>query len=74
LPQFLLSGTFFGIENFPEWLQPICKVLPLTYLNNAMRLVAFEGAGLGDILIPLAIISAWGIFIYALAVKFFRWE
>ena len=74
LPQFLLSGTFFGIENFPEWLQPICKILPLTYLNDAMRLVAFEGAGLCDILIPLAVISAWGILIYALAVKFFRWE
>ena len=74
LPQFLLSGTFFGIENFPEWLQPICKILPLTYLNDAIRLVAFEGAGLCDILIPLAVISAWGILIYALAVKFFRWE
>lgn len=50
------------------------QILPLTYLNDAMRLVAFEGAGLGDILLPLGIITAWGILIYALAVKFFRWE
>ncbi len=74
LPQFLLSGTFFEIENFPTWLQPICKILPLTYLNDAMRMVAYEGAGFQDILLPLAVIFAWGIFIYALAVKFFRWE
>ena len=37
LPQFLLSGTFFPIDNFPSWLQPICKILPLTHLNDAMR-------------------------------------
>ncbi len=74
LPQFLLSGTFFGIENFPSWLQPICKVLPLTYMNEAMRKVAFEGAGLTDIGIPLLVMLGWGILIYALAVKVFRWE
>src|ERR1043165_4799923 len=48
LPQFLLAGTFFSIEAFPKWLQPICKVLPLTHLNNAMRNVAFEGSHLSD--------------------------
>ena len=74
LPQFLLSGTFFGIEAFPAWLQPICKALPLTYLNDAMRQVAFDGASLPDIYLQLLIIIAWGIGIYALAIKFFRWE
>ena len=74
LPQFLLSGTFFGIEAFPSWLQPVCRVLPLTYLNDAMRKVAFEGASLPDIYVQVLIILAWGIGIYALAVKTFRWE
>ncbi len=74
LPQFLLSGTFFGIDAFPSWLQPICKALPLTYLNDAMRKVAFEGASLLDISQQVGIIALWGVIIYALAVKFFRWE
>lgn len=74
LPQFLLSGTFFGIENFPTWLQPICKALPLTYLNEAMRKVAFEGATLGDVGFQILVIVGWGILIYAAAVKVFRWE
>ncbi len=74
LPQFLLSGTFFDISNFPEWLQPFCRILPLTYLNDAMRLVAYEGAGFEALLMPLAVILAWGIVIYAAAVKVFRWE
>ncbi|MBL0340325.1 MAG: ABC transporter permease [Bacteroidetes bacterium] len=74
LPQFLLSGTFFPIESFPSWLQPLCKILPLTYLNDALRKVAFEGAGLYDISFHLLVIILWGIAAYALAVKFFRWE
>ncbi|RYY22448.1 MAG: ABC transporter permease, partial [Chitinophagaceae bacterium] len=48
LPQFLLAGTFFSIDNFPSWLQPICRALPLTHLNDAMRNVAFEGLHLTD--------------------------
>lgn len=74
LPQFLLSGTFFSIDNFPSWLQPISRALPLTYLNDAMRKVAFEGAGLWDVRMQILIILIWGLGIYALAVKVFKWE
>lgn len=74
LPQFLLSGTFFSIDHFPTWLQPISRALPLTYLNDAMRQVAFEGAGLWDVKQQILIMVIWGIGIYALAVKVFKWE
>jgi len=74
LPQFLLAGTFFSIDIFPKWLQPICRVLPLTHLNDAMRKVAFEGAHLGDCWKQLGVLGLWGIGIYALAIKVFRWE
>ncbi len=74
LPQFLLSGTFFSINAFPSWLQPISKALPLTYLNDAMRKVAFEGAGLTDVSHQLLILAIWGIIVYAIAVKTFKWE
>ncbi len=74
LPQFLLSGTFFSINAFPKWLQPISRALPLTYLNDAMRKVSFEGAGLFDLGHQLLILAIWGIIIYTLAVKTFKWE
>ncbi|WPU93275.1 ABC transporter permease [Mucilaginibacter sabulilitoris] len=74
LPQFLLSGTFFSVTAFPKWLQGISNVLPLTHLNNAMRKVAFEGAGLSDITHQLLILLIWFVIIYAVAVKTFKWE
>lgn len=74
LPQFLLAGTFFPIDNFPAWLQPFCKILPLTHLNDAMRNVAFEGAHLTDCGKQLGILAVWAVVGYALAVKAFKWE
>ncbi|MCW3088397.1 MAG: transporter permease [Sediminibacterium sp.] len=74
LPQFLLAGTFFSIEAFPSWLQPICKVLPLTHFNNAMRNIAFEGASLASCWKELGILGIWTIVVYAVAFKTFKWE
>lgn len=74
LPQFLLAGTFFSIDAFPSWLQPICRVLPLTHFNNAMRNIAFEGASLAACSKELMILGVWTLVVYAVAFKTFKWE
>ncbi len=74
LPQFLLAGTFFPVTVFPKWLQFICNILPLTHFNTAMRNIAFEGAPLYTCWPNLLVIFAWGVGIYALAIKVFKWE
>jgi ABC-2 type transport system permease protein len=74
LPQFLLAGTFFPIDSFPAWLQPVCKIMPLTYLIDALRKVAFEGQHLWHVGWDIAILTLWGVVVYAVAVKVFKWE
>lgn len=74
LPQFLLAGTFFPIDVFPGWLQKICEVLPLKQLNDALRNIAFEGAHLADCGKQLGILALWGIAVYAVAIRVFKWE
>lgn len=74
LPQFLLAGTFFPIESFPTWMQPISRALPLTYLNDALRAVAFEGASLWGVRFDIAILLLWGFIGYFVASKLFKWE
>ncbi len=74
LPQFLLGGTFFSTSAFPKWLQGLCEILPLKQLNDAMRNVAFEGASLFDCGKQIGILSLWGVLIYAVAIKTFKWE
>jgi ABC-2 type transport system permease protein len=74
LPQFLLGGTFFPTTAFPSWLQPIPKILPLTYLNDAMRKVAFEGLSLFQVWNDLLVLGVWGIVVYFFATRLFKWE
>lgn len=73
-PQMMLSGTFFPIEVFPKWLQEICKVLPLTQYNDAIRKISFEGLHVTDCLKQLGILGIWIAVIYIIAVKVLKWE
>lgn len=73
-PQFLLSGTFFSTSVFPLWLQKICNLLPLTCFNNAMHKISYEGLGLMSTWKEVGLLIIWGIVIYAVAVKAFKWE
>ncbi|MCA1813556.1 MAG: ABC transporter permease [Halobacteriales archaeon] len=36
-PMIFLSGVFFPLESMPSFLQAIARVLPLTYVNEALR-------------------------------------
>jgi ABC-2 type transport system permease protein len=74
LPQFLIGGTFFSTDAFPGWLKTIADVMPLKHLNDAMRNVAFEGAHLNECLKQIGILSLWGVAVYVIAIKVFRWE
>lgn len=74
LPMWVLSGVFFASTNFPEIMQPFIQALPLTALVDALRAVMNEGASLRAISNELAILAAWGIIPFALALKLFRWQ
>lgn len=73
-PQYFLSGTFFPKSALPLGIQPLLKFLPLTALNDALRNVAFEGSSLWSCWPQMAVLLVWGVFVYALTAKFFRWE
>jgi ABC-2 type transport system permease protein len=74
LPMWLLSGTFFSSERFPQVLQPFIKALPLTALNNALRSVMNEGAALSSNWIPITILLAWCLISFVVALKIFKWQ
>lgn len=73
-PQYFLSGTFFSKSALPEFMQPFIKFLPLTAFNDALRNVAFEGSSLVSCWPEIAVLMAWGLVIYILTAKLFRWE
>jgi ABC-2 type transport system permease protein len=73
-PMMFLSGIFFPMTNAPAWIQPVVKLLPLTYLANALRAVIIDDAGLWAVRWDLVIlVAATGAFVLV-AWRFFRWE
>src|SRR5215211_5046822 len=74
LPMWLLSGTFFSSERFPQILQPFIKALPLTALNSVLRSVMNEGAALSSNWIPITILLAWCVVSFVVALKIFKWQ
>jgi ABC-2 type transport system permease protein len=74
LPMWILSGTFFSYARFPDAMIPFVKALPLTALNDALRGVMIDGAGVASLGAPLAIVTAWGAVSFVVALKIFRWR
>jgi len=72
----LFGGVYFPISIFPENLQKISQIFPLTYSLNALRKIFIQGASLSSIysdLMPLIIfailLSPLSIFLFNCAVK-----
>lgn len=73
LPMWMLSGIFFSSDRFPDVVQPLIKVLPLTALIDALRAVMQDGAPLASQWAPIAIMVAWSVASFCLALRWFRW-
>jgi ABC-type multidrug transport system permease subunit len=73
LPMFLLSGVFFSATNFPGWMQPVVKALPLTALNDGLRAIVLDGRSLASVALEAGILIAWGVVSFFAALRIFRW-
>lgn len=73
-PMMFLSGTFFPRFLMPEWLQTLSGFLPLTPFIDGVRMIMVEGQHLVDIMPQVGMLAAWGVVIYLIAFRVFRWE
>jgi ABC-2 type transport system permease protein len=74
LPLMFLTGIFFPRFLFPGWLQGITDYIPLSPVIDGFRQIMTENATLIELGPQLAIIAIWGVLVYGLAIKLFRWE
>jgi ABC-type multidrug transport system permease subunit len=74
MPMWLLSGVFFSAERFPGRVQPLIHALPLTALNDALRGIINDGLPLAGVAAQLAVVAAWGVACFLVALRLFRWR
>ncbi len=60
VPQGLLGGFFWPINQLPDLLQPVARVLPVTYAIDGLRQVMIAGADLssGQVLLDFGVLAA----------------
>ena len=73
LPMMVLSGIFFSYHNFPDFVIPYIKVLPLTMLADGMRSIFIEAAGLRDVLFSIISLSALGLVTFVIGLRLYKW-
>ena len=74
LPMFVGSGVFFSTARFPEAVQPLLRLLPLTALNDALRAVMIEGGGLRAVAAQVALLAGTAAVTFVAALRLFRWK
>lgn len=75
-PMMLLSGIFFSSERFPEWSQPVLRVLPLRAAADAIRSLVLEGGAVvqtTQFLWQAVVLVAWMVGAFLVGVRLFRW-
>jgi len=73
-PMMFLSGIFFPVEVMPEFLRPVIKAMPLTYLGDALRQVMIDAAPLYSLHVDVLVLVGWLVLCLAISFRFFRWE
>ncbi len=74
LPMFVGSGVFFSTARFPDAVQPFLRVLPLTALNDAVRAVMIDGAGVVAVAGQLGLLALTAAVTFFAALRVFRWR
>jgi len=74
LPMWIVSGVFFSASRFPNILQPFIRALPLTAAIDALRGNMLQGASLTNLTLPVAVLMAWLLVSFAIALRIFRWR
>lgn len=72
-PMMFLSGAFWPIENMPDYLQTVAKVLPLYYFHQGLRSIMILDNP-SDAGIAFAVIGGFALIFITIAIKMTKWK
>jgi ABC-2 type transport system permease protein len=68
----LLAGVYYPISVLPDWLEPLSRILPLTYALDAMRLAMLKGYSLYEVRFDILVLLGFTLVLTPLAFLVFR--
>ncbi len=68
----LLAGVYYPVSVLPEWLEPLSRILPLTYALDAMRLAMLQGYSIYELRFDILVLLGFTVVLTPLAFLVFR--
>jgi len=68
----LLAGVYYPVSVLPDWLEPLSRVLSLTYCLNAMRLAILQGYSIYELRFDILALIGFTVVLTPLAFLVFR--
>ncbi len=73
-PLMFLSGIFFPIQAMPDFLQAIARIMPLTYLADALRQTMVGGVPFAPLWVDFGVLAVFLAVFFGISSRFFRWQ
>jgi ABC-2 type transport system permease protein len=65
----LMSGLFTPVTSMPQWVQWLAELNPVKHFVVVMRAVLIKGAGVRDVLVPVAALAGFATVMLTLAMR-----
>jgi len=73
-PMLFLSGIFFPIAIMPDYIKPVVRAIPLTYLGDGLRQIMVGTTPEYSMSFNIMILLLWFLISLFVAIKFWKWE
>lgn len=70
----MLGGAFVPLSAMPGWAQTIAPAMPTYWAMRGMRSVILEGGSIGDVVLPVIVLTGFGVAFSVIAATRFRFE
>jgi len=69
-----LSPCFWSVETLPKFLRPFSRILPATFLGQALREVSIKAKGFSSFGLDLLFLLGWLVACFLISARCFKWE
>lgn len=73
-PMLFLSGIFFPLAIMPDYIKPVVRAIPLTYLGDGLRQVMVGTTPEYSMSFNIMVLFIWFLISLFVAIKFWKWE
>jgi ABC-2 type transport system permease protein len=73
-PMMFFSGSLLPVETLPSFFKPVVKLMPLTYLKDALGQIMVGATPVHPLWMDLAVLGGWLVVLWVVGIRLWRWE